>query len=241
MARLLLMLVICLLILGGAATHAQTPPAPVRGITVSGTGSVVGEPDKARVQLTVQKSNPAMDQARADVVAVVERFLALTRKLGIDPKKVRTTSAVVNPEYRWEQPAGRQILTGYLVQRQLEVEVTDLDQLGALIEGAVAAGVNNVSPPELDSSKRRDLNRQALAAAAKDAEANAHAIAESLGAKLGPLRELTASDALPPRPPVPMMRAAMAEAAPDSGAATYTPGTLEFEARVNATFELLGD
>ena len=152
-----------------------------RSITVAGTGSVVGEPDKARVQLTVQKSNPVMDKARAEAVAVVEKFLALTKKLGIDPKKVRTTSALVNPEYRWEQQTNRQILTGYMVQRQLEVEVTDLDKLGALIEGAVDAGVNNVSPPMLDSSKRRDLNRQALAAAAKDAEANARAIAETLG------------------------------------------------------------
>ena len=86
----------------------------------------------------------------------------------------------------------------------------------------------------------RDLNRQALAAAAKDAEANARAIAESLGVKIGTLRELTAGDATPPpRPmPVPMMKAAMAEAA-DGGAATYTPGSLEFEARVNATFDVV--
>lgn len=235
----------CLLILSEAAHGQMAQPGPMRmerprSITVVGTGTAVGEPDKARVQLTVQKSNPVMDKARADAVAVVEKFLALTKKLGIDPKKVRTTSAVVNPEYRWEQQDNRQILTGYMVQRQLDVEVTDLDKLGALIEGAVDAGVNNVSPPMLESSKSRDLNRQALAAAAKDAEANARAIAESLGVKLGTLRELTAGDATPPPPPmpVPMMKAAMAEAA-DSGATTYTPGSLEFEARVNATFDVV--
>lgn len=232
----------CLLILSAAAT-GQTAPMRMerpRSITVAGTGTAVGEPDKARVQLTVQKSNPVMDKARADAVAVVEKFLALTKKLGIDPKKVRTTSALVNPEYRWEQQTNRQILTGYMVQRQLEMEVTDLDKLGALIEGAVDAGVNNVSPPMLESSRSRDLNRQALTAAAKDAEANARAIAESLGVKIGALRELTAGDATPPPPPmpVPMMKAAMAEAA-DGGASTYTPGSLEFEARVNATFDVV--
>jgi uncharacterized protein YggE len=210
-----------------------------RTITVAGSGNVSGEPDKARVQLTVQKSNPDMEKARTDAVGVVNRFLALTRKLGIEPKKVRTTSALVNPEYRWEQNTNQQILTGYMVQRQLEVEVTDLDKLGALIEGAVDAGVNNVSPPMLDSSKRRDLNRQALAAAAKDAEANARAIAETLGLKLGGLRELTAGDASPPPPmPMPMMMAKAEMAADGGGAQTYTPGSLEFEARVNATFEV---
>jgi hypothetical protein len=232
-----------LLLLVAAAAGAQAPVERPRSITVAGTGTVLGEPDKARVQLTVQKSNPVMDKARADAVAVVDRFLALTRKLGVDPKKVRTTSAFVNPEYRWDEKTNRQVLVGYMVQRQLEVEVTDLDKLGALIEGAVDAGVNNVSPPMLDSSKRRELNRQALAAAAKDAEANARAIAAELGVRLGGLRELTAGDATPPPPmPMPMARMKMevaAMAADAGGESTYAPGSLEFEARVNATFDVL--
>jgi uncharacterized protein YggE len=233
---LLLSLLMC------TAASAQMSMAPSRSITVAGTGTVLGEPDKARVQLTVQKSNLVMDKARADALAVVEKFLALTKKLGIDPKKVRTTSALVNPEYRWEQQTNRQILTGYMVQRQLEVEVTDLNKLGALIEGAVDAGVNNVSPPMLDSSRRHELNRQALTVAAKDAEANAQAIAETLGVKLGSIRELVAGDATPPPPPMPVqrMKVMAAEAMDAGGAQTYTPGSLEFEARVNATFDVVG-
>jgi uncharacterized protein YggE len=234
---------VALLLAFAIPAQAQMPMVQQpRTITVAGTGVVVGEPDKARVGLTVQKSNPSMDKARAETVAVVDRFLALTRKLGIDPKKVRTTSALVNPEYRWDKAGGQPVLTGYLVQRQLEVEVTDLDKLGALIEGAVSAGVNNVSPPVLDSSKRRELNRQALEAASRDAEANARAIATTLGVKLGALRELTAGDATPPLPPLPMreMKVMAASAEPDGGAATYMPGSLEFEARVNATFDVVG-
>ncbi len=227
------------LAIGATLAAAARADAPPRSITVAGIATVTGEPDKARVQLTVQKSNPAMEKARADATAVVEKFLALTRKLGIDPKKVRTTGAFVNPEYRWEQQTNRQVLTGYLVQRQLEVELTDLDKLGALIEGAVDAGVNNVAPPVLDSSRRRELNRQALAAAAKDAEANARAIAETLGARLGALRELTAGDATPPRPPQPVAMAKMELAAQaGDGSATYTSGSLEFEAHVTATFDV---
>lgn len=244
MRHLPLAVIAVLLSLPGAAAAETTllQGAQPRSVTVAGTGSITGEPDKARVQLTVQKSDPAMDKARAQAVAVVERFLALTKQLGIERNKVRTTAAFVNPEYRWNKETNQQVLTGYLVQRQLEVEVTDLDQLGALIEGAVSAGVNNVAPPVLDSSKRRDLNRQALAAAARDAEANARAIAETLGMKLGTLRQLVAADASPPPPmPMPMPRmevAAMAAQADARGAASYQPGSLEFEARVNATFDL---
>ena len=35
-----------------------------------------------------------------------------------------------------------------------------------------------------------------------------------------------------------MMKATMAESRRCGGAATYTPGSLEFEARVNATFDV---
>jgi hypothetical protein len=236
MSRYLLVLVSSACLLCGTASGEERP----RTVTVTGSGTVVAQPDKAQVLMTAQKSNADLDQAREDVAAVTQRCLDLTRKLGIDAKKVRTTGLIVNPEYRWEQQTSRQILVGYLVQRQIEVELADLDKLGELMEGAVRAGVNNVSPPQLDSSKRPELNRQALAAAAKDAEANARIIAETLGAKLGALRELTAGGAMPPPPPIPMLKAgvAMAEAAMDRGAETYTPGSLQFEATVNATFDL---
>ena len=58
-----------------------------------------------------------------------------------------------------------QELRGYIAERQLTIEIDDLDKLGALVEGAVAAGVNQVSPPQLDSSKRKETYRQALRAA----------------------------------------------------------------------------
>lgn len=241
--------VLCCALLLVSGAHAQVTPMgpmgpmqPPRAITVAGSGTVVAEPDKARVQLTVQKSDPDMGKARAEALAVVEKFLALTKKLGIDPKQVRTTSAIINPEYRWDPPSSRQVFIGYQVQRQLEVELTSLDKLGALVEGAVDAGVNNVAPPTLDSSRRRELTRQALAAAARDAESNATTIAETLGVKLGRIRDLTASDSMAPPPPMPMPRmrvAAMAAEAADAGAASYTPGSLEFEARVTATFDVI--
>jgi uncharacterized protein YggE len=64
-----------------------------------------------------------------------------------------------------------------------------------------------VSPPELDISQRRELARQALAAAATDARSNAQRIADTLGVKLGALRNIDAHSNQP-RPPGPMLRMA---------------------------------
>ena len=117
------------------------------------------------------------------------------------------------------------------------VRVDELDILGKLIEGAVGAGVNQVSPPQLDSSQREAKHREALALAAKDARASAEALANALGVKLGDpisIRDTSAAA----RPPVPQVRMAAAAMESDA-AATYNAGDLTFSATVSVVFELL--
>lgn len=209
-----------------------------RTISVSGTGSVDATPDIARLSLAVQRRDATMQVARDDTVKVTNAFLALCRKLGIKDSKIRTSGLTIQPEYRWDPKDNQQIFTGYFVQRQLEVELDDLDKLGEVMEGAINAGVNEVSPPQLDSSRRKELSRDALAAAVTDAKANADRIAASLGVKVGAVRTIAAGGVAPP-PPMPMKAMRMEAMAADSGAAeSYTPGQIGFEARVEATFDL---
>ena len=165
MAKQTLPLLACLLLLAVAASGEERP----RTITVGGQGSSRAEPDLARLRMAVQKLDPLMPRAREDVLGVTRKFLALCQKLGIDSKKVRTSGLIVRPEYRWDGKTNQQVQIGYTVQRELQVEVADLQRLGELVEGAVDAGVNQVSPPQLVSSRERELRREALSAAARDA------------------------------------------------------------------------
>jgi uncharacterized protein YggE len=209
-----------------------------RTISVSGTGTVDATPDIARLSLAVQRRNASMQVARDDTVRVSKDFLALCKKLGIPENKVRTSGLTIQPEYRWDEKENQQVFTGYFVQRQLQVEINDLDKLGNVIEGAIDAGVNEVSPPSLDSSKAKELNRDALAAATADAKANAERVASSLGVKLGAVRTVVAGGASPP--PMPMMEGrAMAMAADGGAAKSYVPGEVSFQSRVDATFDVV--
>lgn len=212
-----------------------------RTISVSGTGTVDATPDIARLSLAVQRRNASMQVARDDTVRVSKDFLALCKKLGIPENKIRTSGLTIQPEYRWDEKTNQQVFTGYFVQRQLQVEVTDLNKLGDVIEGAIDAGVNEVSPPALDSSKAKELNRDALAAATADAKANAERVASSLGVKLGAVRTVVANGAMP-RPPMPMQEMRLQTMAMDSAgkaAANYVPGEISFEGRVEATFDVV--
>ncbi|MBT8091328.1 MAG: SIMPL domain-containing protein [Gammaproteobacteria bacterium] len=206
-------------------------------VSVTGTGTVSALPDRATVQMSIVSRAKELDVAQAAAAKVTTAILALTDRLDIERNKVDTTGATVRPDYRWNRETEEQELRGYIAERQMHVRVDDLDRLGKLVEGAVAAGVNQVSPPQLDSSRREALHREALAMAAGDARANAEVLAKALGAKLGDPISI-ADGSVIPGPPVPQVRMATAAMESDS-AATYSAGDLTFTARVSAVFELV--
>lgn len=216
------------------AAEANAP----RIVSVAGQGEVQAEPDRALVTLGVESRKPKLEAARGEVARSVDAVLKLTRELNIDPKLVRATRVNVQPEYNWDNGARERNLIGYYVSRQIEVDLRDLEKLGQLIERATDLGVNQLGDPRLDSSKRRDLERDALAKAVEDARANAEAVAKAAGGKLGAARTIAATSEYAP-PPMPMMRVkAMAAQAADASQ-TYQSGQMSFTGRVQIEYDLL--
>jgi len=173
---------VALLLVIGASVHAaDTPPVPQRLVSVSGDGEVKARPDMAYVTLGVEARKPTLAEARTQVTAAIDKLLALTRDLKIDPKYVDSSQLQVQPEYRWNEKDSQRVLLGYVVSRQVDVELHELDKLGALFERAIAAGMNQVGGARLDSSRRKDLEREALAKAVDDARLNAEALSKASG------------------------------------------------------------
>jgi hypothetical protein len=221
------------------ATALAEGPAP-RTVSVSGQGEVSAEPDLAHVTLGVQARRPTMAEARKEVATTVDRVLALCKDLKIDPRHVNATRVQVQPDYSWDERNRKQVLLGYIVSRQVQVELRDLEQLGPLIERAVTAGVNQVSDPQLDSTQRKQLERQALTLAVQDARLNAETLAQAAGVGLGTVRTISASGAAPV---IPMYRAKMVmadvAAAPPAPEGSYEPGEMKFNASVSAEYDLV--
>lgn len=225
-------LVLCLF--GCTAAFADELP---RTITVSGFGSVETPPDRATLILSIVARDQSVATAQAEAAEVTAKVLALLEELDIPDNRVDTMSASVRPDYRWNREKEEQELRGYIAERQMRVEVHDLEQVGIVVERAVGEGVNQVSPPQLTSSKRRDAYRDALALAAEDARANAARLASALGVTLGTAIQVDAG----PRvfPPVPVMGVRQAdamamEAAPD----TYSAGDMTVTANVSVVFAI---
>lgn len=223
-----------LLAAGIASADAPLP----RLVSVTGEGEVKAQPDMAYVTLGVEARKPTLAEARAEVTAAVSRLLALTRDLKIDPKYVDSTQLQVQPEYRWNEKDSQRVLLGYFVSRQIEVELRDLERLGPLLERAVSAGANQVGGARLDSSKRKDLEREALTKAVDDARLDADTLARAAGVKLGPVQSLSASMSMPFQPKY-MERGVAAAPMADAAEQTYAAGEMKFLATVSAQYELL--
>ena len=206
-------------------------------ITVNGFGTVQTPPDRATVTLSIIARNQDVAAAQAEAAEITAKVLALAEELEIPTNRVDTMSALVQPEYRWNRETEEQELRGFMATRQMQVEIHDLEQVGVFVERAVEEGVNQVSPPALTSSRRRDAYRDALERAVEDARANAERLARALGVSLGDAIQVNAGSAPFVPPPVfaaGRATAVMAEAAPE----TYNAADMTVSASVNIVFAL---
>ena len=231
-------LICCGLLVVSAAAGAADPPDRV--VTVSGTGEVQTVPDRALIIVGAEARNPDLQTAQQEVNRVVERFLALCDELRIPRQQVQSSAANVQAEFDWNNETHQRRMLGYYVSRQLQVDLRELDRLGPLMERAVTAGVSQVSPPQLGTSRAEALRREALTKAADDARLNADALAKTLGARIGKVRRIASSD-VGLQPPPPPVERAMAMMKDGGGAETYETGQIKVNAQVTAEFDLLVD
>jgi len=212
-----------------------------RTISVDGHAFVAVKPDMARVNIAVEERNASLAVAQDAVADVTAQVMSLLGDLDIEDRHIDTTGATVQPDYRWNRQTEEQELVGYIVRRRIDIEVRDLDILGQLIDGAVGAGVNQVSPPVLDTSQRRKYYRDALGKAVQDARSSAEVLAGSADVDLGDVLQINAASRPPPPMPVMARSGAMMEmgvASADVAGANYNPGDLRLEANVVVVFEI---
>jgi uncharacterized protein YggE len=216
-------------------THAADYPQP-RTVTTGGQATIRTVPDEASLSMAVEIREPALETARDKAAGVIEAFLADARKLGIEDKAIATLGARVQPDYEWIRDTGERRLRGYVVTREIRVNLDDLELLGPLVEKATAAGVNQIQPAMLTSSRREELERQALSEATRDARRRAEAAAAALDARVGTVRTI---DAAPQRvEPVPREAMLMAADARSGANGGWQPGEITIPARVTVTFDL---
>ncbi|HEX7381911.1 MAG TPA: SIMPL domain-containing protein [Nevskiaceae bacterium] len=219
--------------LPASAESAETPNAR-HVITVEGHGEVRVAPDEARLSMTAQYTDKDLDAAQGRVNAMVNAFSAKAKALGIPANDLSTAAYSVTSEYSYPKE-GRKF-EGYQVSRGIQLTIRDLANLGPLMQAASAAGIPSVSPPELLNSEAPRYRLEALRGAARDARAQATALAAAMDIPLGAVRSLTTVEN-PGAQPILMRAMAAPSAAPDASMHVGV-GLIEYNARVRAVFSI---
>ena len=156
-----------------------------RTIHVSGSGSVVGEPDIATLNLGVSVEKASVEEAREVAASAMTEVTESLKAHNVAEKDIQTENFSIRPQYDYTD-TGR-VLRGYRVDNTVSVKVRELGSLSDIIDAAAAAGgdivvVNAIQFMIEDSTA---LQTQARALAVKNAEAKAQTLAEASGVTLG--------------------------------------------------------
>jgi uncharacterized protein YggE len=227
------LLVATLLTTAVAATAVGAPAlalAQTNGIHVSGQGSLEVEPDMGYVSMHVRREGSDPAELRREIDKVVRAILKLVRNLKIAESDVTTAALSINPRYRRRD--SETVVDGVIATQTILITLRNLDLFGRLLNRSLAEGVNNVDPIRLDTSRRVELENQALEVAMKDAREEAARVALGLDLRLGQALNVQVVSHSP-RPQMALMEMRSA-----GNSATFNPGLIRVERNVQVTFAI---
>ena len=156
-----------------------------RTVHVTGSGSVVGEPDIASLNLGVSVEKASVEEAREAAASAMTDVIESLKANNVAEKDIQTENFSINPQYDYTDN-GR-VLRGYRVNNTVSAKVRELESLSDIIDDAAAAGgdIVVVNAIQFMIEDTTALQTQARALAVKNAEAKAQTLAEASGVTLG--------------------------------------------------------
>ena len=206
-----------------------------RTVEVSGVGRASGVPDVVRLALGIRCD---ADGVAAALGAVADRVRAVgtaARGQGVGDRDVRSVGAGVYPRY----DKNGQKVVGYTANHQLQVVVTRIDTVSAVIEAVATAAGNSLSVDsvQLDLQDKTPLEHEARDLAFAEARVKAEQYAALSGAGLG--QALAVVETPVGGGPHPMPRMAMA-ARESAASFPVEAGEQSVAVAVSVQFELVG-
>lgn len=172
---------------------------PDNTIIVNGDGRVSVVPNIAVIRLGVQTDGENLTELQGRNAEISQMILQALETFDI--VDIRTFQYQINKLFDYEN--GRQIDRGYTVRNIFELRSDNIDQVGMIIDTAIANGANIVELIEFELSDSETYYLEALRLALDNAYQKAFAIADSLGIEKEPIPvKVTESSSLslPPRP-----------------------------------------
>jgi len=201
-----------------------------RTVSTSGVAIVRSAPDEALVTLGVHTDAPSAEEAMRANADRMENVIRALLDAGLDQVDLATSTINLFP--RWNDTGSE--VVGFTAENQITATVTNLDRVGAIIDGGVQAGANLAGGITFRVSNGNEAADRALTEAVADAKRKAELLAATGDDELGVVLSITESGSSFP-PPVFYGEAG---AAVDM-ATPILPPTLETQVSVNVVWSLV--
>lgn len=173
-------------------------------ITVSAEGEVYTKPDLALTTLSVVTEAKTVENAMQENTEKMNKVIEFVKSEGVEDKDLKTTTFSIRPRYEWHKneelfyyPEGKRVLVGYEIQQSLQVKIREMDNIGAILEGATSEGANEVGSLKFTVEDEDGAKEEARNKAIKKAKEKAQNIASQLGVKLIKITSFNESSSFP--------------------------------------------
>lgn len=150
--------------------------------------------DSATLRFVVETSDKDMAKA-SEKNRTLSNSVSTALKTSLDTAKgdkIETDNYSIQPIYRYDKD-GKRSFERYTVTNNLVITTKNLENIGKLIDTAVAKGVTSVSDLNFDLADKTPYCKVLLKDAAQSAKEQADAIAQSLGKQVTKPHKITAS------------------------------------------------
>ncbi len=205
------------------------------GISVSGTGIAIGEPDVAIITVGVNVGRDSVEQAREDAANAQQAIIDSRKANGVDDADIQTVRFSVQPRYNFSRGDEKPEITGYIVNNVISVKIRDIDSTGKAIDDAVIAGGNDavVQGVSFTIDDPAELRAEARKLAVDAAIDQAEQLADAAGVDLGRLISISEFGGS-----VPFARSENLALSADSGASPIQAGELQISITINLLYAL---
>ena len=218
----------------GAASAAETTAPTPATITIGGTGTAYVAPDTAEITVGVVTEEADAARTHAENAAQTARVHNAVRALGVADRDIQTVHYDFSQRYDMRDGSRNEVIS-YMAQNSVVITVRSLNNVGKIIDAALANGANRIDSLNFTASDTSAAKNEALTDAVHGAKEKAQAVASALGVRLVRIANVYAdTQADMPRNEnyMPMMMAKGASAA----ATPIAPGELSVAATVNVTY-----
>ncbi|HEY8140438.1 MAG TPA: SIMPL domain-containing protein [Nitrososphaera sp.] len=213
-------------------------------VSTSGTATVKVDPDKVTVTIGVDTNGVTAAEAASKNAELMAKVIAALKALGITDDQISTNWYSVYPTYDYRSPpcieiypqpidcAPKNEITGYTASNSLSVTLDADEDVGKVIDAAVAAGANNVSGAYffVSDERQQEIRDSLIEKAITNARSRADKAADAVDMNVTGVKSINLNDVFFPV----FYKDFAAEA---SGASTpILPGQQQISMTVQVTF-----